>query len=131
MNKTIKTIIIVLQGIMGLSGIVGGTLFTIFHGLGKEVQDLNGHFDSYLIPMIAVIVIIGFGNLIAVASHWRNNPSSLIISSILGFGVLIFGITKAYVFAEFGVLEVSLIAYGIVVLALNILLAQLRLSGNK
>jgi len=131
MNKTIKTIIIVLQGLMGLSGIVGGTLFTLFHGLEASDASMNGHFDSYLIPMIAVIAIIGFGNLLAVASYWRNNPSSLIISSIFGFGILIFGITKAYVFAEFEILEVSLIACGIIVLALNILLAQLRLSGKK
>ncbi len=128
MEKTLRKLIIALQLIMGALAFIGGIPLIITNGLGESVSDLNGHFDSFLIPGLALVLFIGFGNLWAVYSHWKKKASAVVVSSIFGFGILIFGIVKAYVFDHYTFLEITLIGYGIIVVALNILLAQLRLS---
>lgn len=127
MEKGIRWVIIGLQLFMAIGSFAGGIPLLITNGFGDPVSELNGHFGSYYIPGIMLVLFLGVGNIIAVYSHWKNKNLSLVISSIFGFGIMIFGITKAYVYGHFGFLEVALMAFGVLVVALNIILGQLRL----
>jgi hypothetical protein len=82
-----------------------------------------------LIPALALFSILVW-RCLRYFSLWKNAdiPGSFLC---LWLGVLIWGATKAYIFEEFKILEILLFAFGIIVLSLNILRAQIQLDKKK
>lgn len=75
--KAVRAVLIVLHVLVGLNGLAGGYAAVSNprspFGISPEMIE-NSPFDSFLIPGIFLLVVIGGGNLAAAASYLLRRP---------------------------------------------------------
>ena len=93
-----KKAIAILEFIVGMSAVVGGFNLISNDGLGLPKNWLsNSPFDSYFWPGVILAVVVGGTYILASLSMWKNNKYHLELSSIAGFGLLIWIFTELYI----------------------------------
>lgn len=83
-NRVARTLLMVLEVVMGLAAVGGGVGLILTNGLGMPLESLEGSpFGSYTIPGL-VLFLVGVINLAGAASLLRRHQWGAPLSAIVG-----------------------------------------------
>jgi len=118
-------VLIILEFFVGVTAVQGGFGLIITNGLGVPVYLLSGSpFDSFLIPGLFLLFVVGGTSLAASYSLLRKYKRALDFSAISGISLLIFEFVQLYVIRIDHVLQIVYFGAGILILALTIILLR-------
>ena len=116
----------VLDGFLGLTAVLGGIMLVINRFTPPLDMLAGSPFASYLIPGLALLVLVGGGGFLASALVLRRSPWGTAVSSAAGLMVLIFEAVELVVIG-FTWLLAFYVLLGVAILALA---ARLWLAGQ-
>lgn len=127
--KIIHRLLLVLHVFVGL-GAIGGGLMAILNPQspgGMSVENLkNSPFTDFLIPGIILFVVIGLGNLLAAATILLKTKYQGYISSVFGWGLMIWIVVQCVMLQAIVSLHVIFFCFGLVQAALAMAILFLR-----
>lgn len=112
----------VLVGIGAVAGGIGGLLDLESMGITEEAL-VNGPFESFLIPVIFLLVVIGIGNLLAGGLLWRRWLYAPLLSLAHGGILCLWIVIQCYVLWLIAWLHVIFFVLGLVMIILAALLS--------
>jgi hypothetical protein len=122
--------LVLVEGLVGITAVRGGYSLIATNGLGMPIEFLQSSpFESFLIPGLILLFIVGGSNLIAALLIWRRSKYALEASAVAGFGLLIWIVVEQYIIAHPHVLQLIYFALGTLILIFTMLL--LRLEKGK
>jgi hypothetical protein len=87
-----KSLLIILTGLVGLSAITGGTMLLLTpdgSSIDLSSSFLQGTpFGNYAIPGMVLLMVIGGSHTMAMYALWRNKPGAFTLSFIAGILLL-------------------------------------------
>lgn len=120
--KTLRILLIILSIFIAINAIGGGISLIYTDGLGMPLVWLNGSlFNNYIIPGFILFIVVGGTYVVSLFGQWRNLKSAPILSSIAGFGLLIWIFTELYIIGQPHFLQVTFFGLAILTLVLSIL----------
>ena len=106
-----------------LSAVGGSIAMLVTDGLGMPRVMLEGSpFDSFAIPAVVLLVIVGGTQVLAAVQLLRRAPSALLWAAIAGFGMTIWIVVETVVIRGFSALQGIYLATGLAQIALVVAL---------
>jgi len=129
-SNLLLRLLLFIQIIVGISAIAGGVGLIFSNGLGMPTRWLaKTPFSSYVYPGLILFLAVGGTHILAVLLNIKKNRYSLLLSSVAGFGLLIWIFTEIYLIMNLSWLQVLL--FGIAILELIIVILVLSLKNSK
>ncbi len=114
--------LVVVTVFSALSALAGGVA-VVPNWIGLPPSLLEGSpFDSYVIPGLVLLVVVGGTQLLATVQLLRRHPSALLWSAVAGFAMVIWIVVETAVIRGFSVLQGIYFGTGVAQLALVIAL---------
>lgn len=140
MTPWIRRMLIVVQGLVGLTAVAGGVTLTLGSLLHSSMGVLvppsdylaGSPFSTYLIPGVLLAVVVGGTQIVALVLVGRRMPSATIATVVAGMGLNIWVFVEL-VFIPFSFLQVlyfvaALAEIGFVLLSLGLFAFMTRTS---
>jgi len=137
-SRIVVRVLIALLVFGALSSLAGSILAIAANGGGVPIEYLaNSPFSSYVVPGLILGVVVGGTQLAGAAALLARRRSALLLSTIAGFGMLIWIFVELAIIRQYSWLQAAYFIVGglelILVLALlgvvPALVVPLRLSG--
>ena len=137
-SRIVVRVLIALLVFGALSSLAGSILAIAANGGGVPIEYLaNSPFSSYVVPGLILGVVVGGTQLAGAAALLARRRSALLLSTIAGFGMLIWIFVELVIIRQYSWLQTAYFIVGglelILVLALlgvvPALVVPLRLSG--
>lgn len=127
-----KKILIFILSLQGLSAVAGGEELIRTNGSGMKVEWLaNSPFDSFLIPGLLLILVIGGTSLGASFLLIKKHKRELEASTVAGFGILIWIFAQIYMIQMASFLQAVYFASGIIILSLTFEILRDKSRNNS
>jgi hypothetical protein len=85
-----------LEALIGVAAVAGGVALVATNGLGMPVSDLAGSpFGSYVVPGLALALVVGALMLAAAAANWRPSRWAGLLSLLAGAALVVFEVVEA------------------------------------
>ena len=108
-----RTGLLVLEYFAALSALGGGVLGVFANGAGVPLSYLAGTpFDSYRVPGVILAVVVGGTQLAAAITLQRRTTWALRISTVAGFGMLIWIFVELAIISQYSWLQTLYFAVG-------------------
>ena len=110
-----------------ISAFVGATLAVAANGAGVPIEYLaQSPFSSYLVPGLVLGFVVGGTQLTAAVTLLTKRRSALLLSSVAGFGMLIWIFVELAIIRQYSCLQTAYFTFG--VLELILVLALLGIA---
>jgi hypothetical protein len=117
----------VATGFLGLTAVAGG-IGILLGRMGLSDEDLAGSpFDSYLIPGLALLIVVGGAALLATLALLRRHPLAAPAAVVAGSTIVVFEVVQATVIGLHP-LQVFYAALGLLIIALAVRLGAGHVS---
>ncbi|MGA1837676.1 hypothetical protein VD659_12175 [Herbiconiux sp. 11R-BC] len=118
-RRSSSVALLVVAAFNALSAIGGGIGLIATNGMGAPVSWLDGTaFDSYLVPGLVLLVVVGGTQLLALVLQWRHQRFALVASVVAGFGIVIWIHVEVALLPGYSFLQTLYFATGLLQLAL-------------
>jgi hypothetical protein len=102
-----------------LSAVAGAVLAIAANGAGVPLDYLaNSAFPSYVVPGVILGVVVGGTQLAAAIALLKKQPSALLLSTIAGFGMLIWIFVELAIIRQYSWLQSAYFVLGVMELIL-------------
>ena len=102
-----------------LSAVAGAVLAIAANGAGVPLEYLaNSPFPSYAVPGVILGLVVGGTQLAAATALLRKQPSALLLSTIAGFGMLIWIFVELAIIRQYSWLQSAYFVLGVMELIL-------------
>ena len=109
-----------------LSAFGGAVLALVANGAGVPLEYLaHSPFASYAVPGLILGIVVGGTQLAAAIALQRTSPSALLLSTIAGFGMLIWIFVELAILRQYSWLQSAYFAFGVIELILVLALLGL------
>jgi len=126
-SAKMKKILIGILLLQGISAIFGGVELVRTNGMGMPISWLaNSPFNSFLIPGLILMIIVGGTSLSACYLLINNNKYQYESSAIAGFGIQIWIFVQIYLIQQGSLLQAIYFSSGIIILILTIRLLKTK-----
>ena len=122
-NKALIFALISIQFLIGITALAGGSSLIMTNGLGVPVSWLNGYFNSFFIPGLALI-FVSVVNLFAAWTFFADKPYKFEMGAAAGFSIIIFEIMELYIVLHSQWLQLIYSFLGIISLVLIMILMK-------
>lgn len=114
--KIINRLQIVLHTLIGVGAIAGGfaAVTNPESPMGMPVEALNGYFNSFLIPGLFLICVLGLGNLVCAAVYRVKAPIQAYTSGFIGLVLVSWIIIQCIMLRAVVALHVIFCMFGLV-----------------
>ncbi len=129
--KITKYSLIFLHLLIGISASFGGYKLITDNGMGIPIRFLEGSpFSNYFYPGLILLIVVGFGNLIAAKMHILKIHYANEVSLAAGFSIMIFEFVELYIVKHPFWLQLAYFSLGIITVCLTMNLYRAR-GGEK
>ena len=124
----LRVTLIVLTALLGLTAIAGG--IALLAGINAPpVDELEGsRFDSYVIPGLALLVLVGGGGCAAALLTWRRHRLAPLVAGAAGAMIIVFEVVEILTIgSDPGVarnLQVFYLSVGVLIIVLSLVLRR-------
>ena len=129
--RRVEQFFAVYLGLLGLSAVMGGYGLITSNGLGMPLAWLaKTPFDSFVIPGLILLIIVGGTHLLASILVWREHHLALEAAATAGFGLLIWITTELYWLPENSLLHILYFCFGLATIISVLLIQQYKISHH-
>ena len=130
-GKMARIALVVLEAFLGVTAVIGGVGLLLGWEKAPVSQLQGSPFGSYLIPGLALMVLVGGSAIVAAAAVWRGQKFGALASAVSAAMILGFEVVEYAVIGYQSGLQVFyvLVGFAILALAAPALIGRLRMKA--
>jgi hypothetical protein len=122
-----RILLIILLFGMAVSAAIGGFDLAFNNATMMKLPiEFLTRFDSFVIPGLILLFVVGGTNLIAGIAVLKKHKWAMELSEIAGLGLMIWFFTELYIFRDTHVVQIVYFAWGVAILVMTFLAQKYR-----